>query len=121
MITLTTPIVIPNVNRIRVTEVLFFDRSESARVYLSFLAAGGRSLDTHVNVTNAGAMCLDANAAAVGFDDFLSRELREMTGAYDAIEAAYRSGATRAAAKRNVAQKLLDLGILGASLAGENA
>lgn len=118
-IVLTTPVAVPNVQRIvlvqpprihaglAVCELEIRSGGGTPRVRKVFLSirAGG---------TNGRSDRLMVNATPLAFDDdiLLSPSAIDVTGADDAVEAAYRTGANKAAALRAVETYLLSSGIV---------
>lgn len=128
MFTLTTPIAIPNVTKIKAASVLLFDESSLARITVLVLSPGAtpRTKRMELTVGNAGAelagpqsTTVTKNLAPVAFDDdVVYGAPLSIADGYDQIEAAYRGGVNKAAAFRAVEQKLADLHIIDATLAG---
>lgn len=126
MITLTTPIAVPNITRVRVTEVALFDASSTARIKLQVLSPGGtpRAKDFEILVTNgataddtSSTLAINATTSAFDGDVVPGGRLRVVNG-YDQVEAAYRAAANKAAAFRAVETLLLSLNLLPSQLGG---
>lgn len=129
--TLTNAILVPNINRWKVIDVPLFDEAKIARVKIRVLSIGTppRTKDFEIIINNdtppangmqAGrTLTLKKNPAPIKFDDdvIYGPGIVVETG-YDQIEAAYRGAPTKAAALRAVEQKLIDLGIVDASISG---
>ena len=131
MITLTTPVPIPNLTRSRVIAVILDDPQSTASVQVTIGAGGGRNLPTVslairntqlvggvpvAGTTSDGLAVNGAPTSLVG--DLLERVAVTTPTGYDTIEAAYRSGGNKNAAFRAVEQALLTLGIFGSGLGG---
>jgi len=126
MITLTTPITVPNITRIRVTEVALYDGQATARIKLQILSPGGtpRTKDFEILVTNGvnaadTSSSIAANPTTSAFDgDVVQGPRVQVATGYDQVEAAYRGGANKAASFRAVETLLLSLGLIPAALGG---
>lgn len=120
-ITLTTPIAVPNITRIKVADVLLFDSANVAKINVEALStpANGRRKSFQLEVANGKSQSIAKNVASTQFDDDVvySGRIDTATG-YDQVEAAYRSGANKAAAYRAVETALLALGVIDATLTG---
>lgn len=121
MITFTTPVQVPNATRVKVTTVLLYDEQSYARLDVQVLSPGQtpHALRFELLATDAGS-CTGLRRAGTPnkFSDIIETFVLTVPNAYSQIETAYRGGGNKANAYKAVEQKLLDLGIIDATLAG---
>ena len=106
MITLTAAIAVPNIQRVKISEVLFFDASSAAVVKGAVLSSPANNRSKLFELTIKNGLCdvLGPNPTPTRFDEDLVVSYQAITVAagYDNLEAAYRGGANKAAAFRAV-------------------
>lgn len=119
MITLTSSVAVPNIQRIELEYWAFDDRVSTA--YLRFVvrssAANGRAKSFSVIVRNGISDCLRINPNAAAWDDTVNVDAVSTPSGYDTLEAAA-TGASRSARKRSLEQAALSLGVIHAGLSG---
>lgn len=119
-ISLTTPIVIPNATRVKVTDLSIEDSLSRAVITVAVLSspATGRVRRFSLTVRNGASASLAKNATADDWSNEFALGAVDTPTGYDEVEAAYRTGANKAAGFRAVETKLLAIGVLSADFAG---
>jgi len=122
MIVLTTPVNVPNVTRIQVTDVSLFDSSSQAVVVVQVKSppASNRTQGYQLTIADAGQCSrIKQNPTPIAFGDpVVVDQFTPTAGAYTRLEAAYRGGGSKAAAFKAVETQLLADGIIDATLTG---
>ena len=119
MIILTTPVPLPNINRIRLDRFMFDHDGSQARLTFGALSPGGspRMRQFEIIVTNDSCTRLVVNPLPMGWDDSLLTETASIPDAFDTLEAAF-SAASKPNRRRVIEQTALTLGLIEATLAG---
>ena len=120
MIALTAPLTVANVTRIRGSAPTLFDEQGFARITVTVLSPGATPLAQvfEIAATNGSCTGIRKNPTPSGWNDLIQTFQLTSATAYDQVEAAYRGAGSKAVGIRAVEAKLLELGIIDASLAG---
>lgn len=131
MITLTTPIPVPNGTRIRAEHAQFIEDANSidempsetgpiALVKLRVMSSPANNRSKLFRLVIRNGLCdgIRKSTTATAFDGDVEMFAITSATAYDQIEAAYRGAGGRAAALKAVETALLTLGIIDATLTG---
>jgi hypothetical protein len=111
MITLTSNISIPNINRIRVKKVAFDQDATTAFIDVLALMVGGNTYSPYqIQIANGSSVGLRANAAPTGATDELQLfSLTTATG-YTTVFNAYNGNGSNAVKNQAVETALISLG-----------
>lgn len=129
MKTLTTHIVIPNINRFQVDKFLPSkdDDTPYGVLYISFLMVGGKVYGPHgrpvpfvLTITDEPGRGLAKNATPTGASDLIIEQPNAQAGVFSALLAAWEAATPQNKKQRNLAIEdlLVTCGILSADLAG---
>ncbi len=108
MITLTTPINIPNINRIRVKTVAIDTDASTAFVVAQAQQIGGNVYGAYqLQIVNGSCIGLRANVAPTGPTDALQGFTASAPTGFTDVVAAYTNGAGNLAAKNSAVETVL--------------
>lgn len=121
MISLTTPVAVPNITRIQVVAFQADEEANEGVVTVELRSPAGSNRvyrRMKLAVRNGKSEGLALNASPTGYQDLVSDIVVDTPTGFDTVLAAYVGAANKAARLRAVETALISLGVLGSGLGG---